>query len=436
MNDLVHKYVALAGGWFAGKSWAGARKLTTLHVINAFTDLGQPTFCKGAIVAQNYGLAKAVNIPHMMESFEECGLPYKYHPDPSNMRFVFPDLGTKNRPSEIFIRSGESPETINGFTIAHGWGDETPRWTESKEDPTRDALIQFKGRMRDPNARIMQMNLTFTHEGDETRVYEEFEQEPTSEHALYRAGSFENPAAKQHVDSMRNQLSADLVEQYITGHAASFRGSPVYPSFIESDNVRAVTLNDDLPLHLSMDFNITPGMNGMVGQIDDRTGIAVAYKEFHHHRMSAIQMFDAFKSWIATSGGFRWPELHIFGDPAGSKTNEATGDTTWEVVKEWIRENMPDVPVRYRYKAGHSPVSARVATVNCALRTIGGKIRYYIDPSCKILIRDFKSMRWAGNELDKDDKKISHMSDAEGYRIELIMPIRKPEMRPLRVGVA
>src|SRR5438270_11049747 len=43
MDDYTHRYCALAGGWFAGKTWAGARKLVDLHLHNAHDDHGRPT---------------------------------------------------------------------------------------------------------------------------------------------------------------------------------------------------------------------------------------------------------------------------------------------------------------------------------------------------------------------------------------------------------
>jgi hypothetical protein len=48
-----------------------------------------------------------------------------------------------------------------------------------------------------PGAKVRQANFTFTHEGDDTKVYKDFEESPKPDHVLYRAGTFDNPHARQ-----------------------------------------------------------------------------------------------------------------------------------------------------------------------------------------------------------------------------------------------
>lgn len=436
MDDFDHPFVALAGGWYAGKTWAGARKTITLHLHNAFDDEGDPTYVKGLVVAQNYSLARQVNIPEIMRACEECGLEYRFVADPKRYCFEFPDLGTKSRPSELLIRSADAPETINAFTVGHVWGDEVPRWPQSDDDPKRDALLQAKGRLRDPLAKILQANFTFTHEGDGTRVYRDFEEKPLAGHKLYRAGTFENPSAQQFAETMEGQLTPELKQQYLSGLAVSFRGGKVYGSFDASVNVSdAIELNPHSPLHLAMDFNISPGMHGVAGQFDEATGTAYAVHEFHERDMSLIQMLPAFASWIASTGGWRWPELHVFGDAAGSGRFEATGETCWQIARQWFEQHVPGVHIRWRYPAKNPAVSDRVNAMNCALRSIDGKARYRVHPRCERLITDLKTLKWDGNEIDKKDRKLSHASDAEGYRIEMLMPVRRPVSGQTQIAV-
>lgn len=436
MDDFDHTFVALAGGWYAGKTWAGARKTISLHVHNAIDDDGQPTFVKGLVVAQNYSLARQVNIPEIMLACDEAGLPYRWVADPKRYCFEFPDLGTKARPSELLIRSADSPETINAFTVGHLWGDEVPRWPQSDDDPKRDALLQAKGRLRDPRAKVLQANFTFTHEGDDTRVYRDFEEKPLPQHVLYRAGTFDNPSAAVFAETMRGQLTEELADQYLAGMAASFRGGKVYRSFdYDLNTTDQIEPNPHAPLHLAMDFNINPGMHGIIGQHDESTDTAYAIDELHGKDMSAIQMLPAFKSWVSKNGGWHWPELHVFGDASGSGRFEATGESAWKIVREWFDQNMPNVPIRYRYRASNPGVADRVNAVNCALRTIDGKVRYRIHRRCDRLVTDMKSLKWHGNEINKKDRKLSHASDADGYRIERIMPIRRSADTSYQVGI-
>lgn len=434
MDDFDHPYVALAGGWYAGKTWAGARKTITLHVHNAFDGLGQPTFVKGLVVGQNYSLARQVNIPEIMLACDEAGLPYKFVPDPKRYCFEFPDLGTKLRPSELLIRSADSPETINAFTVGHVWGDETPRWPQSEDDPKRDALLQSKGRMRDPRAKILQMNLTFTHEGDGTRVYRDFEETPLPGHVLYRAGTFENPSALNYADMLKGQLSPELSQQYLSGMAVNLRGGKVYGSFDFATHVdSSVRVRSGMPLHFSMDFNICPGMHGLLGQYDGSTDNAVEIAEFYEKDLTIKKMIEVnFVNWLmALPAGVTFPELHLFGDPSGKNRSALDAKSYWDWLRQWfntkLSEYMPGCRVRYRYETSDPGIQSRVNVVNCALRTIDGRVRYRIHPDCKELIQDLRVMKWEEGEMPEGDR--SHSADAIAYRLCVIMPLRRIERR-------
>src|SRR2546423_11930900 len=117
MDDYTHRYCALAGGWFAGKTWAGARKLVDLHLHNAHDDHGRPTGVKSAVIAPTYQLANDFDIPELRRTFDEMNLRYEFIADPKRYCFVLPDLGTRKEPSEILIRTADAPERITGWTV-------------------------------------------------------------------------------------------------------------------------------------------------------------------------------------------------------------------------------------------------------------------------------------------------------------------------------
>jgi len=368
-----------------------------------------------------------VNIPELMLACEESGLPYKFVPDPKRYCFEFPDLGTKLRPSELLIRSADAPETINAFTVGHVWGDETPRWPQSEEDPKRDALLQAKGRMRDPKAKILQMNLTFTHEGDGTRVYRDFEETPLPGHVLYRAGTFENPSAINYADMLKGQLSPELANQYLSGNAANFRGGLVYSSFDHATHVDAsIEPNPSLPLHFSMDFNISPGMHGLLGQFNPSTDIATEFAEFHEKDLSIKRMIEVnFVNWLQATK-IPFTSIDIFGDPSGKNRSALDAKSYWDWLRSWFstefRSILPNCIVRFRYTTSDPGIHSRVNVVNCAMRTIDGRVRYKIHPRCERLIKDFRVMKWDEGDLPEGD--FSHSSDACAYRLGVIMPIR------------
>jgi hypothetical protein len=67
MDDYDHRFCALAGGWYAGKTWAGARKTANLHSTTRSTTTGEPTGVNSLIVGQDYSLATTINVPEMRD---------------------------------------------------------------------------------------------------------------------------------------------------------------------------------------------------------------------------------------------------------------------------------------------------------------------------------------------------------------------------------
>ena len=266
MDDYAHRYCALAGGWFAGKTWAGARKLVDLHLFNAFDLKDQPTGVKSAVIAPTYQLANDFDIPEISRTLEEMNLAYRFVADPKRYCFRLPDLGTVKRPSEILIRTADAPERITGWTVGAIWGDEAARWKCDPCNPQGDPFVQADARLRDPRARFLQFMVTFTHEGDDTRVYRDFERSPKPDHVLYRSGTLENPHAAAFDAVQREQLTPELAGQYLDGNALSTGGQRMYSSFDAASNVdETLTISTELPLQMSVDFNIEPGMYCAIG---------------------------------------------------------------------------------------------------------------------------------------------------------------------------
>lgn len=433
MDDYTNRYCALAGGWFAGKTWAGARKLVDLHVHNAFDDRGRPTFVKSAVIAPTYQLANDFDLPELRRTFEEMGLRYEFVADPKRYCFVLSDLGTRRQPSEILIRTADAPERITGWTVGAIWGDEAARWKYDRHVPQLDPFLQADARLRDPRARFLQFMVTFTHEGDDTRVYRDFELDPKPGHVLYRAGTTDNPHAAAFAEVQRQQLSGELAAQYLDGVATSTGGQRMYVSFDPSRNVdESLGISPDLPLQLAVDFNIDPGMHGILGQhrraSGDSLDILTAVHEFHAPRMHVKQLVIALATLVQREwGGWAWgPDvpLEIFGDASGSAHWAGAGQSCYDVLCESLRHH--GIPHRLRIPRANPHVADRVNAVNCALADAAGNMRYKVHPRCQRLIDDLRTMRWTtSNSPDKSDARRSHASDADGYRVHHLCPIRR-----------
>ena len=416
MRDFSHRYVALEGGWGSGKTWSAARKLLLLHIHNA--DGGRRKV-QSVAVAPTYPLAKKIVIPELMDACEESGLGPEWRA--ADNEIVFP----KSSLDRIMIQSAERPDRIAGWEVGAFWGDEAARWKEDRENPRNDPLTQLKGRLRHKHARILQGMFSYTNEGDHTAIYEEFHK-GDPDHALYRASTADNPTvADFHADMLR-QLTPELAKQYIEGSAINLRGSHAYGVFDDAVNVdETIELYTGRPLHLSLDFNINPGMHGVIGQHNETADELTAVHELHAPRLDVRGLFDMLRNLIASLGGWKWTELHVFGDATGKSEWAGTAESCYDIVLESLKH--AGIPYRLRVPAANPAVTDRVNAVNVALLDLQGRAHYRIHPRCIRLINDFRKVHWGDDgKIDKTNSDLTHASDAEGYRIEYIRPVRRP----------
>ncbi len=117
--------------------------------------------------------------------------------------------------------------------------------------------------------------------------------------------------------------------------------------------------------------------------------------------------------------------LEIYGDPAGKArhTSQVAG-SDWDQVREFF-VGKQQFDVSMKVKAGAPAVKDRTNAVNTLLENGLGEVQLYVDPKCKLLIRDLENVRWkrdvSGNVLgvlDKSQKDLTHVSDALGYFVE------------------
>jgi hypothetical protein len=217
-------------------------------------------------------------------------------------------------------------------------------------------------------------------------------------------------------------------------------GGRVYDRFDPAVHLdRGLVLRDELPLHVSFDFNRNPGMHVLLGQHDAVTDLIYATHEVHAAYMKLQPALDAVAKLIDTPtdevafhtvgnepvmglGGFRWPRLVIFGDATGTQDRAETTATAYEQVAQWLERR--GHPYTWMVPPGQPPVRDRIDTFNTALRDADGAVHYKLHPRCERLLVDLKWLKADEQGLiDKRDDKLSHATDAEGYRLIQLRPI-------------
>jgi hypothetical protein len=209
----------------------------------------------------------------------------------------------------------------------------------------------------------------------------------------------------------------------------AFSTGRLYKAFNAGNVSSDLKLNHNLPLALAVDFNISPGMHGILMQHDPTADRINAIMEFHGPRMDVRQMLDSFAGWLRVhdpgwSPGVKWrfPDFHIFGDASGNAKWAATSESCYDVLRQ--KMNTLGIPYRVRVPASNPPVRERVDTLNEALCDVEGVRHIYVHPNCVRLIEDCKAMKPDEHGLiDKHEHNLSHASDALGYAVVYLRPL-------------
>ena len=183
------------------------------------------------------------------------------------------------------------------------------------------------------------------------------------------------------------------------------------------------------PLHLSVDFNRTPHMHAVFGQQDSIGDVLWAIDEIADSKVrNARQTAFAAADWVKARGG-AVREIHVFGDATGKAKNVETSESAWDILIAALRTRLPDVNIRVRVPKANPPVIDRVNTFNECLRDIGDAVHYKVDKRCRHLLADLREVKTdeAGQPRKVAASPLTHASDAEGYRVHYIRPIRLPQ---------
>lgn len=419
-NDWHNRALFLEGGWFSGKTWIGARKLLCLTIWNALDEKGQRTGVSSAMIGQTFGTMADFMYPEFESACQQFNIRHRW----SNKRsaYILPQFGCN-----VLCRSAERADRIAGWQVGAAWGDEPARWKEDRTNPKNDPMVQLMGRVRAPRARLHQAIFTYTNEGDRTRVFEEAHSGAEG-YALFRARTRDNPTAREFESVQRRVLTGELADQYLDGGALSLTGHLIYAAqFVPQIHVtpNALTVKGR-PLCLAVDFNISPGMTGLLGHYIEELDLFIVVKEFHRPRLDVRQMIMGdLRNWIAAQGGgFGWPELQVYGDATAKSEWAGTSQTCYDILAQALKEI--GVPFILRVPASNPPQTDRINSVLVSLRDMSGSTHLAIHPSCERLLHDIAHVRWgADGKIDKSNPELTHASDALGYWVHYLRPVRR-----------
>ena len=218
------------------------------------------------------------------------------------------------------------------------------------------------------------------------------------------------------IQQARRDLDARSFRQEYEASFEEYAGR-IYYSF-SSENIQTFAQPDEnvwsrTPILVFCDFNINPISAAVAVQTNQ--GI---------HIIDEIVIYGSNTDELAAEVRNRYPTQPVtaFPDPAGQQRKTSAGGRTDISILE-------RAGFAVKYHRSHPPVRDRINAVNSAWLGSTGERRLWIDPRCRKTIESFEKHAYKeGTQVPDKDGGWDHMTDAVGYGIEYLMPIRREQI--------
>lgn len=192
-------------------------------------------------------------------------------------------------------------------------------------------------------------------------------------------------------------------------------GGLIHYAFSDIFNIDpGLVYNPDLPLLIGSDFNVDP-MAWVIGQYDGKR-LGIFDEFFIHNANTQLTLLRLKAQYGDHKAGFKF-----YGDASGRARKTSASETDYVQIKNFPLENSS-----IYYPLANPAIHDRFAAVNAMCCNAAEVRRLAIHPRCKYLKHDLmhRSYKEGSNEPDDSDKMIGHISDAMGYLIHYLFPLR------------
>ena len=402
------------GGYGSGKTWAGS----LLGILLSMKYKG----CVGLVGANEYELLKNTTIVDYFNHLDLMGfIPDKHY----TYNKTDKKLSFKNG-SVIYFKGLEDPEKIKSLNL---------HWVEVEEASqiSHSTFKQLLARLRKApkeDWKNFQYRL-FAHTNPESSkgwIYKHFVETKKDNYRLIIAPTTQNIYLPKHfVDELKSAYDENYYRINVLGEFGDYTSGLVVKNF-SHDNIKNLKYNDDLPLHLTCDFNVDP-MCWLVAHKDENTVYYI--DEIVIENTSTQKAIEEFIN--------RYPkhksDIIINGDASGDYRNCTSEFTNYKIIENALKK-AGYKPI-FKLRPFNPPIKTRVAAFNAKVKNANGEINLFISPKCKWLIYNMYNLKFKeGTGIidvpnyyqiktqDRELKFLSHPFDAASYLVEYYWAIK------------
>ena len=225
--------------------------------------------------------------------------------------------------------------------------------------------------------------------------------------------------AKSEVEQAKQDLDQRTFRQEFEGTFENYSGS-IYYNFHPVESVVKKEIDWTKPLHIGIDFNVSP-MSACIAQIE-RDKIYIV-DEIVIYGSNTDELVDEIRDRYGTK-----IKIITYPDPASRQRKTSAGGRTDLSI---LQNAGFEVKVKHR----HPAVRDRINAVNSKLKDSNGKRYIFVSNSCKIVIKGLTRQTYKEDtNIPNKEDGFDHMNDALGYMIDYIKPLvtQMPSQKPIR----
>ena len=386
----------LIAGFGSGKTHVFLHKTFCNHILKK----NNKGVSNGWIVYPTYDLADDLFVQPFIELLENKGITYTYNIAKHRFTTAY---------GKIKLYQLQKPQRIIGAELTYIGFD------EFDVESYKNCDVAFKkaiGRMR--GAEDCEIYIVSTPEGYHY-CHKIFVEDAGDDRFLVHGKTTDNKyLPDSYIALMQNTYDDKLLQAYMEGQFTNLQQGATYYAFDRDKHIGECRYNRSLPIRIGMDWNVDPLCAVIFQQHREKPNICIIKEIALHHAgegdLLTQRMCDTIRDMYPNNRYIAYP------DATGSARNSSAQYSDIGIVR------------KNGFKVNVAHINPRVVNRVNAVNKQFADNNILIDKSCKMLIGDLEKVtnKEGTREIDKSNKKLTHMSDAFGYAINWEYPVIKP----------
>lgn len=206
----------------------------------------------------------------------------------------------------------------------------------------------------------------------------------------------------------------------------------VVKNFSKVENVKSITYQPDMDLHISCDFNVDPMMWVLAHKTSDKL---FYFDEIVIENTTTEATAKEFLRRYPNHKG----KIIINGDAAGDFRSTQSEISNYIIIKNVLQKHYPNKVIRIEIRPFNPRIKNRIAAFNNLILDINGQRRVIIDNRCKWLLHNIYNLKYKEGsdvidlpthnqvKVNRESKYLMHIFDAASYIAEYYFPIKRED---------